>query len=136
MATENNDSVRQHTGGCHCGAVKYTFTAPTKAHVHCCNCSICQMVGFQHLIVPKANFELQTDESALSCYTFGTGVAQHFFCRTCGVKSYYVPRSNPDGISVNMRCVDHSTFDEVTYEEFDGQNWERNAGSLAHLSKG
>ncbi len=129
------DGLKAHTGRCHCGAVRFEFDAPANVTIHECNCSICAMTGFLHLIVPAERFRLLTDDKALSTYTFNTGVAQHTFCKTCGVKSFYVPRSNPDGFSVNMRCVDQSTFKDITVEPFDGQNWEDHAADLADLSK-
>ncbi|AOS97092.1 Glutathione-dependent formaldehyde-activating enzyme [Microbulbifer aggregans] len=125
-------------GGCHCGAVRFRATMMTNAGqapvAHECNCSMCQMVGFQHLIVAAENFELLQGSDALSCYTFNTGVAKHYFCRHCGVKSYYVPRSNPDGYSINLRCLDEIP-EGTRIEPFDGQHWEVNASALAHLSK-
>ncbi len=123
-----------HSGDCHCGRVRFEFEAEPDVEVHECNCSICNRVGFQHLIIPARAFNLLTNWDELALYTFNTGVAKHYFCKTCGVKPFYVPRSNPDGISVNFRCVDQSSFGEVTYEPFDGQNWEQNAGALSHLS--
>jgi len=124
-----------HKGNCHCGRVRFEFESEPDVDIHECNCSICHRVGFQHLIIPNRAFRLLTDWDELALYTFNTGVAKHYFCKTCGVKPFYVPRSNPDGISVNFRCVDQSTFADVTYEPFDGQNWEQNAGSLSHLSQ-
>lgn len=125
-------------GGCHCGAVRFRATVSRPAGepllVHACNCSMCRKLGFQHLIVPAAGFELVQGDDTLSCYTFNTGVAKHYFCSRCGVKSFYIPRSNPDGYSINLRCLD-SVPEEAVVESFDGQNWERNAGELAHLSK-
>ena len=90
-----------HRGGCHCGAVRFEVDAPARLLVHDCNCSICAMSGFQHLIVPGSRFRLLAGADALTEYTFNTGVARHLFCRRCGVKSFYEPRSNPDGYSVN-----------------------------------
>lgn len=127
--------VLQHSGDCHCGAVRFEFETDARAHLHRCNCSICERVGFLHLIIPRSVFKLLTPWDALGCYRFNTGVAQHYFCKTCGVKPFYVPRSNPDGISVNFRCVDASTFEHVQIEDFDGQNWEQHADKLAHLSQ-
>lgn len=121
-------------GGCHCGAVRFKARVARPPVAHECNCSMCHMVGFLHLIVPAADFELLQGESELSCYTFNTGIARHYFCRHCGVKSFYVPRSNPDGYSINLRCLDEMPAD-VIVEPFDGQNWEAHAGALAHLSK-
>lgn len=92
------------------------------------------MLGFRHLIVSKGRFRLLTAESALTEYRFNTKDARHLFCRTCGVQSYYVPRSNPDGVSVNARCLDQATIEEEIVRSFDGQNWEDHAADLSHLS--
>ena len=94
------------------------------------------MSGFQHLIVPGSRFRLLTGADALTEYTFNTGVARHLFCRRCGIKSFYVPRSNPDGFSVNARCLEPGTIESVTVEPFDGRNWEGSAAGLRHLSSG
>jgi len=123
-----------HRGGCHCGAVRFEVRAPARVVVQRCNCSMCSKSAYLHLIVPAADFRLLSGEEQLATYTFNTGVAKHRFCKTCGVKSFYVPRSNPDGFSVNLRCVDPATLEHVTYEDFDGQNWERGGAGLAHLS--
>lgn len=131
----SQQELRAHRGGCHCGAVRFEFRALAKVLVQRCNCSMCSMTGFEHLIVPGSQFTLLTDPAALAIYTFNTGTAKHLFCRTCGIKSYYVPRSNPDGFSISLRCVDRSSFDEIEYEDFDGQNWEQHGAALAHLSK-
>lgn len=108
-----------HRGGCHCGAVAFEVDAPARVTVSECNCSICRMSGYLHLIVPRAQFRLLRGADALSEYTFNTGTARHLFCRRCGVKSFYVPRSNPDGYSVNVRCLDQSTLEHIDREPFD-----------------
>lgn len=131
----SQEALREHHGGCHCGAVRYRFLAPARVLVQRCNCSMCGMTGFEHLIVPGPHFTLLGDPGALRTYTFNTGTAKHLFCATCGIKSYYVPRSNPDGFSINLRCVDRSSFEAIDYEDFDGQNWEQHGAALAHLSK-
>jgi hypothetical protein len=124
-----------HVGGCHCGAVRFEINAPPNLVLQDCNCSICVMTGFRHLIVPASRFRLLQGSDSLAEYTFNTGVARHLFCRRCGVKSFYVPRSNPDGFSVNARCLDPSTIESMVVEPFDGQNWEAGAGALRHLSR-
>ena len=124
-----------HHGGCHCGRVRWTVEAPVVLHTHTCNCSICEIHHYQHLIVPRTRFKLLSDISALSLYTFGTGTAKHYFCKSCGVKSFYIPRSNPDGVSVHARCLDQSTVERIEDTPFDGRNWETNAAALAGLSK-
>lgn len=124
-----------HRGGCHCGAVRYEVDAPEILEVQSCNCSICAKTGYLHLIVPASRFRLQQGRDHLVNYSFNTHTAQHLFCRVCGVKSFYVPRSNPDGYSVNVRCLDSGTIRELHVTAFDGQNWEQNAAVLAPLSK-
>ena len=123
-----------HRGSCHCGAVRFEVRAPARVTVQRCNCSMCSKAAFLHLIVPGADFTLVQGREQLATYTFNTGVARHLFCRECGVKSFYVPRSNPDGWSVNLRCIDEGTIEHVTLEDFDGRNWELHGASLAHLS--
>jgi hypothetical protein len=118
--------LKRHKGGCHCGAVTFEVQAPAHIEASRCNCSICSMTGFIHLIVPRENFSLLSSDSSLADYRFNTGTAQHKFCKTCGVKSFYIPRSHPNGISVNVTCLDKSTIEDVTITitDFDGQNWE------------
>jgi hypothetical protein len=131
----NASGLVTHRGGCHCGAVAFEVEAPARLLVQECNCSICAASGFLHLIVPRGRFRLLRGEGALTEYTFGTKIARHLFCRTCGVKSFYVPRSNPDGYSVNARCLDPATVEATVVEPFDGRNWEASAGALRHLSE-
>lgn len=123
-----------YKGSCHCGAVEFEVEAPERIECTECNCSICSMSGYLHLIVPPSRFTLIRGTDQLTEYTFNTGTARHYFCSTCGVKSFYVPRSNPDGYSINVRCLRPAPA-ELIIEPFDGQNWERDAHTLAHLSK-
>lgn len=124
-----------HRGGCHCGAVRFEVDAPADLVVQDCNCSICRKAGFLHLIVPAARFRLLAGESVLVDYRWNTGVARHRFCGVCGIKSFYVPRSNPDGIDVNVRCLDDGSVRTLVVEPFDGRQWEAHADGLAHLSR-
>ncbi len=126
--------LKEYSGSCHCGAVAFRVRAPDRVEVERCNCSICQKSGYLHLIVPASRFTLERGEDNLLTYRFNTGVAQHRFCATCGVKAFYIPRSNPDGVDVNMNCLDgpRPIMDIV---DFDGQDWESNAHALAHKSQ-
>lgn len=123
-----------HRGGCHCGAIRFEVVAPPELELHECNCSICSLNGFLHLIVPRDRFRLIRGQDSLSEYRFNTGVARHLFCRTCGIKSFYVPRSNPEGYSVNFRCLDRENIRSFRVLPFDGQNWEASADQLVHLA--
>lgn len=113
-----------HKGGCHCGRVRFEVVAPAKIRVSQCNCSICHKSGYLGLIVPADRFRLVAGADCLSTYRFNTGVAKHLFCAHCGVKSFYIPRSHPDGISVNARCLDPGTVVDMTIVPFNGQAWE------------
>ena len=113
-----------HTGGCHCGRVRLEVSAPAAISVAECNYSICAKSAYLHLIVPKERFRLTAGEESLTTYTFNTGVAKHFFCKVCGIKSFYVPRSDPEGVSVNARCLDRGTVTSMEVKPFDGRNWE------------
>lgn len=117
-------SERLYLGGCHCGLVRFEVSAAEVLEAITCTCSICAMTGFIHLIVPKHRVRFISGQEQLSLYTFNTGVAKHTFCPRCGVKPLYVPRSNPDGYSVNVRCLDGVALEEVRLDSFDGQNWE------------
>src|SRR5918999_2856033 len=114
-----------HTGGCHCGRVRFEVLAPACIEVIDCNCSICAKSGYLHFIVPKSRFKLLSGEESLSTYRFNTGTAKHLFCSVCGIKSFYVPRSHPDGYSVNARCLDEGTVEAMTNVKGDGTNWEK-----------
>jgi hypothetical protein len=126
------ENMKLHRGGCHCGRVRFEVEAPEDQVLSDCNCSICRMTGYLHLIVPKAAFRLVEGEDQLTTYEFNTRVAKHYFCGHCGIKSFYVPRSHPDGVSVNARCLDPGTLSPGKVEKFDGANWEKNIHKLRH----
>ena len=114
-----------HCGGCHCGTVRFELDAPEELEVLECNCSMCQKLGFLHLLVPRSQFRLISGKESLTSYRFNTGTANHLFCKACGVKSFYIPRSHPNDISVNARCLDE--YDPKTMRSerlFEGKNWE------------
>jgi len=121
--------VSTHTGSCHCGRVRFEVTGDL-ARVTECNCSICTRKAYLHLIVPREQFRLLAGEDALATYQFGTMTARHLFCRHCGVAGFYVPRSHPDGIDVNVRCLDGVDLRTVQIQRFDGQHWEDSIGGL------
>ena len=119
-----NKSIK-HLGGCHCGRVRFEVLAPAILEVGECNCSMCSKTGYLHLMVPAAQFKLLSGEDALTHYQFNTKTAKHFFCSHCGIKSFYVPRSHPDGYSINARCLDEGTVEGMRVTQIDGKNWEK-----------
>lgn len=116
-------------GGCHCGKVRFRATVRSYRMSEC-NCSMCTMKGYLHVIVPKEDFELLSEHDSYSTYRFNTKVAQHHFCRTCGVHSFYVPRSHPDGFSLNARCLTGVDIDWFERDSFDGRHWEASIHTL------
>ena len=117
-------------GGCHCGAVRFEAQVADHVELHDCNCSICSKTGYLHMFVAHGDFTLLGDP-ALSRYSFGTGAAKHLFCPTCGIKSFYQPRSHPDCWSVNFRCLDPDARPMATIVQPDGRNWEAAYGNSA-----
>jgi centromere protein V len=127
--------MAMQTGGCHCGRVRFEVDGSPREIVEC-NCSICSRKGYLHWIIPRAAFRLVSGEDDLTTYRFGTGVAQHRFCRHCGVASFYVPRSHPDGIDVNVRCLDGIDAASLERRPFDGRHWERSVDTLRATTDG
>jgi len=117
-------------GGCHCGAIRFSVQAPETVRLTDCNCSLCAMTGYLHLIVTAEAFDLERGADQLIEYRFNTGTARHLFCRTCGIKSFYVPRSHPTGYSVNWRALDDTSTVTATIAAFDGANWEASRATL------
>jgi hypothetical protein len=124
------DGLKQIEGGCHCRAVRYRVSVLPRVPLLDCNCSICARAGFVHLIVSHAGFVLLSGADDLTSYRFGTGAAEHLFCRRCGVKSFYQPRSHPDAWSVNFRCLDDGHGIATETVAFDGRNWESARAAL------
>ena len=112
-----------YEGGCHCGRVRFRVSSDLSC-VIACNCSICTKKGFLHLIVAPEQFELVCGADAVTTYRFNTGTARHTFCATCGIHPFYVPRSDPDKIDVNVRCLDNVDLASLKPHSFDGRNWE------------
>ncbi|KAI5930448.1 centromere protein V [Manis javanica] len=115
----------KHTGGCHCGAVRFEVWASADLHIFDCNCSICKKKQNRHFIVPASRFKLLKGADCITTYTFNTHKAQHTFCKRCGVQSFYTPRSNPGGFGIAPHCLDEGTVRSVLIEEFDGGDWEK-----------
>ena len=114
-----------HSGRCHCGRVRFEVDAPATIEVSECNCSMCSTSGYLHLIVPAERFRLVAGRDALTTYTFNTRTARHLFCAVCGIKSFYVPRSHPDGFSVNARCLDAGSVLDMVVSQVNGREWEK-----------
>ncbi|MDX2170830.1 MAG: GFA family protein [Deltaproteobacteria bacterium] len=117
--------METYEGGCHCGAVRFRVVLENREAIDC-NCSMCTKKGILHVIVPRARFTVLCGADQLTTYRFNTGVAQHTFCRTCGIHPFYVPRSHPNDIDVNIRCLDGDAWRQFNVSPFDGAAWEAN----------
>ncbi len=118
--------MQTHSGGCHCGRVRFRVTAELTG-ITDCNCSVCTKKGFLHLIVPPERFELLSGAGDLTTYQFNTNTAKHTFCKVCGIHPFYVPRSDPDKIDVNVRCLDDIDLAQIEVHPFDGRHWEESS---------
>lgn len=129
MTRNERPKTQTYEGGCHCGAIRFRVEIDKYEAVEC-NCSICRKKGFIHLIVPREQFTLLQGAEQLATYTFNTGVARHTFCRICGIHAFYRPRSHPDAVDVNVRCLDEELLSRFKIELFDGVNWEQNVSKI------
>jgi len=121
---DTDQGLVTHTGGCHCGRVRFEVRAAAELNVSQCNCSTCAKSGYLGLTVPKERFTLLQGGDSLTTYSFNTRVARHPFCRHCGIKSFYHPRSHPEGVTVNARCLDPESVASMRIRPFDGRRWE------------
>lgn len=123
-----------YRGSCHCQAITFEVEAPEEVEVERCNCSICTKSGYLHLIVPLSKFKLLSGQEQITTYRFNSGIAKHTFCKICGIKPFYTPRSNPDGMDINVNCLAIRPA-KLNIVDFDGDNWEANAHTLAYKSR-
>ena len=126
-------STHEYKGGCHCQSIRYQINLDQSIEscdITLCNCSICEKFGYLHLIIPKSQFKLSSDSSLLENYQFNKKIAKHYFCKKCGVKSFYQPRSHPNCWSINVRCIDNFSQLNLKINNFDGKNWQKNIESI------
>ena len=125
-----NKNMVTHLGSCHCKQIQFEVIGEENIEVLDCSCSICSILNYKHYIVDKAQFKLLKGKKYLSTYTFNTNVAKHLFCKNCGIKSFYIPRSHPDSISVNLNCIHSKTINKVKIIKFDGKHWNKNINKI------
>ena len=125
-----NKNMVTHLGSCHCKQIQFKVIGEKNIKVLDCSCSICSILNYKHYIVDKSQFKLLKGKKCLSTYTFNTNVAKHLFCKNCGIKSFYIPRSHPDSISVNLNCIHSKTINKVKIIKFDGKHWNKNINKI------
>lgn len=133
MSTRDDAAVerKSYRGGCHCGRVAYEVEGKLE-QVSICNCSICTKKAYIHWIIPREDFQLLTPWEALATYTFNTGTAKHYFCPQCGVASFYIARSAPDKIDINVRCLEGVDPVAIPTDTFNSHNWEAAQADRKH----
>lgn len=116
-------TTTSHTGGCHCGAVRYRVEIDLTKPVIQCNCSICARTGTLLAFVPESGFTLEKGEQNLTDYQFNKQVIHHLFCKTCGVRSF-ARGSGPGGpmVAINTRCLDDVDANTLNIQHFDGKS--------------
>jgi len=97
--------LRKFSGSCHCGAIQFEFYSKTQVDLIKCNCTICTHTNYLHLIIPHKNFYLKKGKDLISTYEFNKNLAKHFFCKVCGIKSFYQPRSHQESFSINFNSI-------------------------------
>jgi hypothetical protein len=116
--------LEMREGGCHCGRIRFRARVDLD-RLSQCNCTVCTKKGILHLSTALEDFELLRGKTALTAYTFGTGVAQHTFCSNCGMHAFYIPRTQPDRVTVNARCLDGIDGPSLKPTRFfEGRHWE------------
>lgn len=133
-AVASTQGERWMDGQCHCGALRFRALIHDNATAYRCNCSICKVNGFIHLRVPEPEFQLLKGDDEITEYRFNTMTARHMFCRVCGVKPFYRPRSNPTEFTVNMNCLTGDLDASIQVRDFDGVHWEASIGLHADLT--
>ena len=123
-------STITHKGSCHCKRIQFTAIGSNNIEVLNCSCSICSMTSYKHYVVPKVNFTLLKGKNFLSTYKFNTKIAKHYFCKKCGIKAFYIPRSHPNHVSLNLNCINSNTINNIKIINFDGKNWEKNVRKI------
>lgn len=125
----NNNNNKIYQGSCHCGKIRFKVIINELKAIRC-NCSICRKKGFLHLIVSPEKFTLLQGQEFIKIYTFNTHIAKHQFCSICGIHPFYIPRSHPHLIDVNLNCLDEDIISQLDIREFDGKNWEENVNKI------
>lgn len=98
--------IERSIATCHCETVKISFEmVDGLGSLRRCDCSMCRRKYPAAVSGRVDDLRIETGENALGLYQFGTKVAKHYFCKSCGVHVFHQRRSNPEEIGVNVACV-------------------------------
>ena len=115
--------TKTHTGGCHCGKVRYEVAAAFDKVIEC-NCSICSKKAHLLSFVDVGQFKLLSGEESLTKYQFNKKHIDHLFCSVCGIQSF-ARGTKPDGtssVAINVRCIDDVDLATLERMPFDGRS--------------
>lgn len=117
------------SGSCHCGAVRFIVTLSEDiASARRCDCSLCARRGAVTVSAAKDDITYTAGQDNLTLYQFNTRVAEHYFCKTCGIYTHHRRRSDPDEIGVNLACLEGQTPFLAQVLVYDGQNHPNDIG--------
>ena len=123
----------KYFGECHCKSIRFEFYCRKDVSIVKCNCSICSITNFLHLIIPHKDFILLRGKEHLHTYQFNKNIAKHFFCKICGIKSFYQPRSHKNCFSINYNSVINPPKIK-SVNSFNGRDFENNIKALREIS--
>lgn len=114
--------MKTHTGGCHCGKVRYEVNLELNDAVEC-NCSHCQAKGLLLTFVPATEFTLKSGEDCLTEYLFNKLIIRHQFCKNCGIQAFsYGDKDGEAMVAINVRSIDNIDLALINRIPFDGRS--------------
>ena len=120
---------KKHTGGCHCGAVRFEVELDLGAGGSMFNCTVCTRIAAVAAIVKPAAFRQIAGEDSVSTYEWGAKISRRRFCKHCGVHCFgdgHLAEIGGDYVSINLNCLDDFDRGTIAIRHWDGRhnNWE------------
>ena len=100
-----NDLTLPLKGKCHCGSIKFSINTKIR-DLRRCNCSICSRKGFVMGTALIDELTITSGEKNLTSYKWNTKIAEHFFCKICGINTHHKRRSDPNQYGYNIGCIE------------------------------
>ena len=114
-------TTQTYEGSCHCGAVRFKvdMTPPEKAFAG--NCSICMRTGWLLSFAPATAFQMLAGADAVRDYQFNKMKTHHYFCPTCGVRSFSrgTDKAGNEVVAINLRCLAGFDPTKLPVQSFD-----------------
>ena len=116
--------MKTYKGRCHCGDISFSFQQGEIDKGIRCNCSMCRRKGavMSDFTLSPEELDIEVKNDALGLYQFDTRVAEHYFCKTCGIYPFHVTMRKPGYYRVNLGCIDEVDTNALEVSLFDGKN--------------